>query len=511
MGLKALLAGILLLGGAAAGWIAFDDDEFQHTHMAWLLARGEVPHRDFFEHHLPLHHLLLAPFTLGNPGPDRILLLRGLSVLTFAASMLVLYKVLRHRSKTDPLPIAVLVAVSPVFFLKMIEVRPEGFCILLALLALFFLDRDRPRSTFMAGFLAAAMVIASQKFIFLAAGIFLYCLWEQGFRAVIRFSLAGLIPPVLTVCAYLLSGAGPAAWEQLVVVNAQWVERISPAMYAGMIWETSGVLTALAGAGLLLPAKTPAYRAAVCLCAAGLAAVLLIPIPFRQTFLMLYPGLALAALAAWEKIIDALPDTNCRRPAVILLTLAAAAPGLTGLRREFSETLHEDRALMHHLAENTAGPVFDARGLVYWRPHVGYYAWMHDGLMMMLDAETFTEETAAAIRAADFPPLLRDYRVEDTFPEELQRFLRNHYLPADPPPLMRPGVEVDRSRLTGAGGDIALPAPGRWSISWQGGDVWVNGEPMENPGTFVTDAATIHLRGRGFIRNLRIVRAEAAP
>ena len=514
MGLKFLLAAILLTGGIASRWIAFDDDEFQHAHMAWLLARGEVPHRDFFEHHLPLHHLLLAPFTLGNPGPDRILLLRALSVLTFAGSIWTLYKVLQHRTAVNPLPITLLVAVSPIFFLKMIEVRPEGFCILLALLSMRALDRGGPKNTFLAGFMAAAMVMASQKFLFLAGGIFLFCAWEHGFRPLLRFSVAGLIPPVLTATAYLLLGAGPAAWQHLVVLNAQWQETFSPGMYAGMLWETSGVLTALALVGVCFPRSSvqrPAYGAAVCLLLAGIVAVLVVPIPFRQTFLMLYPGLALAAVLGWERIIEVLPHPRFHTPAVVLFTLAAIAPGLQGIRREFSETLHEDRALMHHLQATTEGPVFDARGLVYWRHHVGEYAWMHDGLMMMLDPEIYSQATQTALRAADFPPLLWDYRVADTLPESLQRFLRNHYLPTEPAPLMLPGMEVDRSQLMGSGRTVDLPAPGTWEISWQGGEVWVDQVPVENPGRFTTETPHIHLRGRGFVRNLRILRVEATP
>ena len=42
---------------------SLDADESQHLHAAWLVGQGQVPFRDFWEHHLPLFYYLLAPLT----------------------------------------------------------------------------------------------------------------------------------------------------------------------------------------------------------------------------------------------------------------------------------------------------------------------------------------------------------------------------------------------------------------------------------------------------------------
>ena len=42
---------------------SIDPDESQHLHVAWLVAQGQVPYRDFWEHHLPLFHYGVAPLT----------------------------------------------------------------------------------------------------------------------------------------------------------------------------------------------------------------------------------------------------------------------------------------------------------------------------------------------------------------------------------------------------------------------------------------------------------------
>lgn len=37
-------------------------DHAEHIHAAWLVWQGQVPYRDFFEHHNPLFWYVLAPF-----------------------------------------------------------------------------------------------------------------------------------------------------------------------------------------------------------------------------------------------------------------------------------------------------------------------------------------------------------------------------------------------------------------------------------------------------------------
>ena len=40
---------------------AFDADELQHLHSAWLVSEGFLPYRDYFQHHTPGLHYLLRP------------------------------------------------------------------------------------------------------------------------------------------------------------------------------------------------------------------------------------------------------------------------------------------------------------------------------------------------------------------------------------------------------------------------------------------------------------------
>ena len=43
------------------------NDEMEHLRMSWLVSQGEVPYRDFFEHHHPLLWYLFAPIIVALP------------------------------------------------------------------------------------------------------------------------------------------------------------------------------------------------------------------------------------------------------------------------------------------------------------------------------------------------------------------------------------------------------------------------------------------------------------
>ena len=73
--LPSFTAGLILLGFAARLFYGYDADELQNLHYAWNIAHGLVPFRDFFEHHPPLLHYVLAPFVGGLSEPGFGLLL----------------------------------------------------------------------------------------------------------------------------------------------------------------------------------------------------------------------------------------------------------------------------------------------------------------------------------------------------------------------------------------------------------------------------------------------------
>ena len=65
-------------------------DEYQHLHAAYLVGKGQVPYRDFLEHHTPFFYFLAAPFiAMSEKSFDTILNVRMLSLLFSLLSVLV--------------------------------------------------------------------------------------------------------------------------------------------------------------------------------------------------------------------------------------------------------------------------------------------------------------------------------------------------------------------------------------------------------------------------------------
>ena len=56
----------IILGVYVSFWLLFNHqpktgDDVEHLHSAWLVFQGQVPYKDFFQHHNPLMWYLFAP------------------------------------------------------------------------------------------------------------------------------------------------------------------------------------------------------------------------------------------------------------------------------------------------------------------------------------------------------------------------------------------------------------------------------------------------------------------
>lgn len=85
-------------------WLAanrlYDPDEFEHLHAAWSIADGQLPYRDFFEHHGPLTYYLLAPFvTWFGDSPHLLTVHRAISAVWIAIAVAGIAAVVGSRWK----------------------------------------------------------------------------------------------------------------------------------------------------------------------------------------------------------------------------------------------------------------------------------------------------------------------------------------------------------------------------------------------------------------------------
>lgn len=146
-------------------WI--ECDEFVFAHAAWLASQGQLPYRDFFEHHFPLVYQALAiPLSFAGDDPLVIRLLRVLMLPVLAAVLCCAWSIDRRSlGRYAVVTPAVLIATLPLTR-HLTQVRPDGLAFALFLTAVCALYTDRPRPALRGlaiGLLLGLSCWASQK------------------------------------------------------------------------------------------------------------------------------------------------------------------------------------------------------------------------------------------------------------------------------------------------------------------------------------------------------------
>lgn len=511
-----LMAASLLLNVQRAMTVPFDDDEFQHAHMAWAIAHGQTPYVDFFEHHSPAYHLLVSPLFGAVPGVGGLLVLRLISVLFLVGTLLAVFRVAGDVAGWRAGCYAVcLLVCAPFFFEKMVEARPEGAALLCfaGSAALLGWGRSAGRLSRVRlgaiGLLASLGVWLSVKYALIGVGLLVCVLCRQGGRAFMPF-VCGALVAGLPVLLWLAGHGALAAFADSVLWgNLGWKHRFSPADYAIQAFGQCGALLSLGVVGLVGGlCRHGLWQRALCgvvLGVVGCAGVVLVPEPFRQAFLPLLVVLAVAAGVFLGLLHAALHGYRCAGLALAVLVFASVAPGLYQVLRERGSTQDADIRLMAMVDsfDPTGGPVFDGRGLMFYRPHVGRHACMHKGILMMLDPDEYAEGVIRALEAADLPMVILDYRVEQ-MPEAVLRFISNHYRAIPDSPIRLPGLALDRAVLP-AGVEARVPVSGFYRARWRGGSVEIDGAPVERDSLVELGAGTHFFKGRGFIEGFELI------
>jgi hypothetical protein len=154
----------------------YDPDEFEHLHAAWCVAQGQVPYRDFFEHHGPLTYYLLAPFAVWiGDTPALLTVHRGLSAFWILVCVAGLYAWF-GKGASDRIGWGFLwLSTYPWFLEKAIEGRPDVPAMALMTWAAWFTRRgSRSRGLrwpLAAGLTMGVASLFTQKVIFLASGM----------------------------------------------------------------------------------------------------------------------------------------------------------------------------------------------------------------------------------------------------------------------------------------------------------------------------------------------------
>ena len=121
-----------------------DPDESQHLHVAWLITQGQVPYRDFWEHHLPFFHYAMAPLTLWlAERPSVYFAARCVMVVLAALAVWLTWRLARRLSADGAVWAAVILMFLPQFAETSTETRPDVPALVAHLASLLALARWR--------------------------------------------------------------------------------------------------------------------------------------------------------------------------------------------------------------------------------------------------------------------------------------------------------------------------------------------------------------------------------
>ena len=347
----------------------FDPDEFEHMHSAWLISKGFLPYLHYFEHHTPAMHFLLAQFfrffNVESDSAQAIdILIFGRRIMWLLSGVL-LFLVFKLGKTWENWRIGLIGTVFLVCTLmfqeKTIEIRPDLLSVPMWLSCLVLVMQVvRPSSMKEAnkrwlmaacGFLLGSAIMATQKMLFAMPGFTLamFFYWfspqsqgtfQQRFVQVL-FQLAGFFAPILLMLGYFAIYEGAYAFiEYNLLLNLGWKVGFSPAEYIHQLMEQNPFMVGFGLLGLLWAVPKifsgPSIERGDYIIAINLVGLIvglfIIPVPYRQYYMMFIPLLALFAARFLVQIVEYLASSKIEAPlsspqfwtrGMLFLTLAA--------------------------------------------------------------------------------------------------------------------------------------------------------------------------------------------
>jgi hypothetical protein len=448
---------LLVLVLRIAGWRALAFDEIEFTRATDWVAHGQIPFRDFWEHHTPLQWYLFAPVKalFGGPGAATVLWLRVAQVPVWIAALWLLWRWTASTgisSRARAVAFVTLFAAGA-FGAPAVEYRVDvaGCCALVlawCLLEHATVERTRSLWIFAAGgSLLVITALLNMRFAPLAAAVGLVLLatdrvarrWRLPRPGAALAVAAGAGAIVLAYAAYLfVTHSANAFWNCVAGQNAAM----------GTIMQVAAARTALRV--LALPLRELDVAGVVlivgaCIGAAAalrrtrrpgpleaLAIVQVVSVIVLLRMPVLYPyHLIVVLVFAVPLLALALDELQGRATAVVIALVAVAA--LLGLWRTIyhgrTHLEHQDSVMREVDARTPPGSrVFDGVGFALRRPPAYRYWFLPLGVDVLVRAGHVPRyEPQLAPPAA----MVFDRRVVSFFLQwaDVREYFVRHYVP----------------------------------------------------------------------------------
>ncbi|MFH1153661.1 MAG: glycosyltransferase family 39 protein [Pseudomonadota bacterium] len=309
---------------------SYDPDEFQHLHGARQIYHGEIPYRDYFDHHTPLLHYLLATlYPIVGETPTILTAARCL-MLVFTVLILGLTFVLaKMLYGVDIGLISVLFLGSVLMFLeKSIEIRPDSGATAFWIVAILFLvkaakERGSAGNYLYSGLAMGTALMFTQKALFCLPGIVFAILYplvdrrigtpgKQIGERMVYFGLGIGIPLSLIGLFFFAHGS---FWDFIYcnfIINSQWKVTSSPQRYIVQLIHQNPIVFVLGISGLVVTligmhksdeVLKGTYIPLFCALSV-IGGLFIIPVPFRQYFQLFLPLVSIYAAYSLSLIFE---------------------------------------------------------------------------------------------------------------------------------------------------------------------------------------------------------------
>jgi hypothetical protein len=495
-----LLAIVLRVGVVANRRI--DPDESQHLHVSWLLSQGQVPYRDFWEHHLPFFHYAMAPLTARlTDRPAVYFAARAVMVALAAAAAWLTWLLARRLSADGAVWAVIILLFLPQFAETSTETRPDVPALVAHLASLVALVRwretDRPGWLWTAGFWQGTALALALKTVFGLAGVVMVVVGpttaaEYGWRGRVRslarlFGGLGLALGALFAGLWMVGGAAmlQGLYKDVVLDSLGFVDfgKARPIFGSEVGAFVAGVLglvlvLRVRGLGIL---RHPVHG--VLLLPTFTSVVMLLlprtPAVYQHAWLPLLPvvavyaGLTLATLAEWARQEPTRWRKGLAATAIVLAVVVPAGETIIFAVRNQNAA---DLSLMRRELRLTCpgNAVLDGTALYVFRPAAYRYGALIRGVREWVARGVIPEETIAdEMRAARAPVAHVDFRILGMV-GPVADVLRRHYT-AGPDGLLVAGAQIAAEEGQGRS-VVDLLVPGRYLLTFSTGlTVAING------------------------------------
>lgn len=424
-------------------------DEFEHLHAAWLVSLGQLPFRDFFEHHSPLIWYLLSPLTkIFENDPDIIFAGRIFFLLLNIPLSLTLFLIINkiYNSKIALISL-ILVNSMTVFFINTLEIRPDVLLILFLLLAIltFFERQNNPAAILGAGFFLSLAFFSKQTALLSIPAFVLQLTIDsqknnkQRLKSIAwllaSFSLLPIIYFIYLINTHSLSEYLNLAFLFNLTLNTTFHFPFYADLGRGLPQDYIFWLIGLIG--LLIAAKTaikkrhPQYIFLFSIFLLFTLPLFFIPAPYWQYFLPSIIILAIFLGTVLKHIFYSTHHFKYFFPTFLITLFFVFSAGLSGIWRNFESNQKQIISLENIL--NKTGPddkIFDGIGSAIFRPNAYYYWNFPQSLQEAYKSNQIPNNLSSSLIENKAKYLILNDRLLN-LPEKEKIFIEENYSPSE--------------------------------------------------------------------------------